>query len=117
MSICSTAAPDPRKRVILALTDEGRNGRRLAYVDSIEEVAEEWLSDESPSPPRKGLTEATAASLASRRRPARKARGEAPVSETAGSSRTANKSISKPRNVRAEPTHHQRDHFGGAGTR
>jgi hypothetical protein len=101
MSICSTAAPDPRKRPIL-VTDGGlrpifvpvlkgfkalgigstqgwglvkqgkiktvvRNGRRLADVNSIEELAEEWLADESP-PPRKGLAEATAASLASRRR-------------------------------------------------
>ena len=101
MSICSTAAPDPRKRPIL-VTDGGlrpifvpvlkgfkalgigstqgwglvkqgkiktvvRNGRRLADVNSIEELAEEWLAEESP-PPRKGLAEATAASLASRRR-------------------------------------------------
>ncbi len=91
MSICSIAAPDPRKRVILALTDEGvrpifvpvlkafkalgigstqgwglvkqgkiktvvRNGRRLAVVESIEELAEEWLADETTQEPRKGLT-------------------------------------------------------------
>jgi hypothetical protein len=101
MSICSTAAPDPRRRVILR-TDDGirpifipilaafkvlgvkptkgwslvkkekiktvlRDGRRLAYVESVEALAEEWLADESPPPPlRKGLAEGPAASLAAR---------------------------------------------------
>jgi hypothetical protein len=106
MSICITAAPHPRKRVVLrtgdgirpifipvlkafkalgigdtqgwGLVKQGkiktvvRNGRRLADTDSVEELAEEWLADESPPPPRKGLAEATAASLAS---PKRKRRG------------------------------------------
>jgi hypothetical protein len=110
MSICSTAAHDPRKRVTLTLADEGikpifvpvlkafkalgvgqtqgwdlvkqnkirtivRSGRRLAIVESVEELAEKWMADESPPPPRKGLTEATVASVASR---AKRKRGRPP---------------------------------------
>jgi hypothetical protein len=102
MSICSTAGPDPRKRVALTIMGSEvkpifvpvlkafkalgigptqgwglvkeekiktvvRNGRRLATVESVEELAEEWLADESSPPPRKGLEQATAASLESRR--------------------------------------------------
>jgi hypothetical protein len=101
MSICSTAAPDPHKRVALTIMDgevkpifvpvlqafkalgigatQGwglvkankietvvRNGRRLAVVESVEQLAEEWLADESPPAPRAGLKQATEASLASR---------------------------------------------------
>jgi hypothetical protein len=151
MSICSTAASDPRKRVTLTLMNEGikpifvpvlkafkalgvgqtqgwdlvkknkirtivRNGRRLAVVESVEELAEEWMAGESPPPPRKGLAEATAASLASpkrkrgrpRKRPAgeadgaREACGEAPAPEVTGISRTANKPTGKAGRRRVE---------------
>jgi hypothetical protein len=102
MSICSTAAPDPNKRVALTITDgeiqpifipvlqafkvlgigatQGwglvgedkiktvvRNGRRLAIVESVEELAQEWMEQPLPQSPRPGLGQATAASLESRR--------------------------------------------------
>ncbi len=150
MSICSTAAPDPRKRVVFR-TDDGirpifipiltafkvlgvkptkgwglvkqekiktilRDGRRLAHVESVEALAEEWLADESPPPLRKGLAEGPAASLAARarrkgrprKRPAgeadgaQEARAKPPVPEAAGRSRTANKPTGKPCRGRSE---------------